>query len=503
MTDFNTTIKFNSSPSNFKDNSNGVVIVPKATSRDNTLKLLKQLHPQSFEEFESQARSKLSNSKKNSGSEALCISLSSGLVIWVIAIDYSDSINTLQSLFSKNLKKDFSKSSIWYAHLSKLKKSFQLTLAQDLITFAETTNWKPKSFKKKSSKTPVNLELNIYTHLTPKENKNTLLYGKSLGGSINLARELSMLPGNQLTPKSYRETIQKRSIKKYKTNFIGDSELKKKKAGAFLAVTSALKKNEGGILHLTQTKKPSRTKGKLCIVGKGICFDTGGYNIKSGKYMMDMHKDMYGSALALALFETLVSLNLPIEVHAYLALAENMISESGYKPNDVVIASNGLSIEIVDTDAEGRMVLADTLAIATQKSPNLVLNYATLTGSAIAAVGTERSAVFASHQKIEPLFRTATDKSGERVWSFPHGEEYSNALKSEIADLLQCSPKSGPDHIHAATFLSNFIHDDSDWVHMDLSAETHSGGLGLITTETTGFGVKWSLEFVKQYFKVK
>ncbi|MBX9765725.1 MAG: hypothetical protein K2X47_00515, partial [Bdellovibrionales bacterium] len=204
--------------------------------------------------------------------------------------------------------------------------------------------------------------------------------------------------------------------------------------------------------------------------------------------------------VALALFETIQEMDLPLEVHGFLALAENMISPMAYRPNDVVTAMNGVSIEVVDTDAEGRMALADTLVLASGQDPHLIVDFATLTGAAVRAVGTARSAVFSNQPSALALAMECGDASGERVWGFPLGQEYNEALKSQYADVIQCAKGPSPDHILAATFLARFVGEKSTWVHCDLSAEENPGGLGLVGSDVTGFGVRWGLHLVERFF---
>jgi leucyl aminopeptidase len=187
-----------------------------------------------------------------------------------------------------------------------------------------------------------------------------------------------------------------------------------------------------------------------------------------------------------------------IEVHAYLALAENLISPTAFKPNEVVIASDGTSIEVVDTDAEGRMVLSDTLAFARKGKPDLLIDYATLTGAAIRSLDRRKSAVFSHREDLAQLAVKCGDASGERVWYFPLDADYRKGLKSKIADILQCSESNNADHIYAATFLSHFVGKETPWVHVDLVACEAKGGLGLIGSDTTGFGVLWTDEFVRE-----
>jgi leucyl aminopeptidase len=247
-----------------------------------------------------------------------------------------------------------------------------------------------------------------------------------------------------LTPKTYRERVKwLAKERKWEFKFHDFATLKKMGAGAFCAVVQADPQTEAGIVRVTY--KPKGTaKGKLALVGKGLCFDTGGHNIKTGQYMHTMHRDMTGSAVALATLEALAELGVPYEVEAFLALAENLISPSAFRPNDVVTACDGTTIEVVDTDAEGRMVLSDTLALAAREKPDLVLDFATLTGSAVRSVGTQRSAVFSNRDELLKAAFDNGEATGERVWGFPIGLEYAENIKSDYADILQCA-NDGPD----------------------------------------------------------
>ncbi len=165
-----------------------------------------------------------------------------------------------------------------------------------------------------------------------------------------------------------------------------------------------------------------------------------------------MHQDMTGSAVALASFLYLVQTEAPFELKCYLALVENSIGPAAYKQNDVVLASNGTSIEIVHTDAEGRMILADTLALASKEKPDLIMDFATLTGACIQALGTTYSGIFSKTERLNDLAIQAGKESGERVWPFPMDADFEDSLKSDIADVKQCRLKGGVDHIEAALF---------------------------------------------------
>ena len=313
-----------------------------------------------------------------------------------------------------------------------------------------------------------------------------------------LARNLSMLPSNMLTPADYLQKVKQLAREnKWQLVFYDIGTLKKKRAGAFLAVAQGSPTADAGIVRLSYkpTGKHVR-KDKLTLVGKGICYDTGGTNLKPANYMFGMHEDMQGSAVALGTLLALTRLKVSFPVECWMALAMNHIGPKAYKQNDVVTAVDGTSIEVVHTDAEGRMVLADTLAMASKEKPKLIIDYATLTGACIYSLGTAYSGVFTNHEQyIQTLIDTGRD-SGERVWPFPLDEDYDKLLESDIADIKQCSREGGADHILAARFLKRFIKNNVKWIHIDLSSSTRKGGLAHIPTDTTGFGIRFTLNLL-------
>ncbi len=312
-----------------------------------------------------------------------------------------------------------------------------------------------------------------------------------------LARYLSMLPSNKLMPGDYLKKLQILSKENsWKLDFYDISALKRKKAGAFLAVTQASAVKDAGIVCLRYNPARVSKMNKLSLVGKGICFDTGGVNLKSAKYMFGMHDDMQGSAVALGTFLALTRLNVNYPIECWLALATNHIGPRAYKPNDVITASDGTTIEIVHTDAEGRMVLADTLIMASERKPSLIIDFATLTGACVYSVGTGYSGVFTNQENYIPELIEVGKTCGERVWPFPMDEDYESALKSEIADIKQCALEGNADHILAARFLQRFVKHNIPWIHMDLSSSQNKGGLGHIPTDTTGFGVRYVLNLL-------
>ncbi|HEX8986452.1 MAG TPA: leucyl aminopeptidase family protein [Rhodocyclaceae bacterium] len=326
----------------------------------------------------------------------------------------------------------------------------------------------------------------------------------ALAGANHLVRELTMLPPNELTPASYRQRV--RQLAKAQGWKIAEHDfrqLKKMGAGAFCAVAQGSNHEDAAIVHLAY--RPRGAKRRIALVGKGICFDTGGHNLKSARYMQGMHEDMNGSAVVLGLLQFLTETKQPIAVDAWLAIAHNHLSPGAYKQNDIITALDGTTIEIVHTDAEGRMVLADTLTLASREKPELIVDYATLTGSMMTALGNRYCGIFATSDMLAVHAIGAGRASGERVASFPMDADYEegdSALESKVADIKQCSVSGDADHILAARFLKRFT-GELPWVHVDLSAVSCPGGLGGVASDLTGFGVAWGAEFLKRWVEVQ
>ena len=324
---------------------------------------------------------------------------------------------------------------------------------------------------------------------------------QALAEASLLTRQLAWLPPNLLTPTSYRERI--RSLAKSAGWTIEEYDiprLEKMKAGAFLAVARGSPRRDAAIVRLTYNAKGGGRKAKasqrVALVGKGICFDTGGHNLKPARYMHNMHDDMNGSAVCLGVLLAASRLKLPVNLEVWLAIAENHISPSAYTQNEVVTALNGTTIEVMHTDAEGRMVLADTLTLAAREKPALIVDFATLTGSMAMALGDRMSGVIASGDALAARAVAAGQACGERVVAFPMPEDYDEALESKVADVKQCTLEGEADHILAARFLSRFV-DERPWLHVDLSATRCKGGLGGVGSEVTGFGVGLGLALLE------
>ena len=323
-------------------------------------------------------------------------------------------------------------------------------------------------------------------------------YAAISADGTNLARWLTALPPNMLDSRAYHSVLTRLARRHgLGMRWLGEPALRRAGANAFLAVAAGNGHREAGIARLSY--RPARRRAgapDLALIGKGIVFDTGGVNLKPHRSMLEMHTDMGGSAVALATLIALAELRSPIAADAWLAISENHIGPHAYRPQEVVRAANGVTIQVVHSDAEGRMALADTLALAARTRPRLMLDFATLTGACVYALTERMSGVFTNRPALEERLLAAGRASGERVWPFPFDADFDADLDSKVADVLQCAVEGKGDHILAARFLSRFVPREIPWAHVDLSSATRSGGLGHVTTDITGFGVRFALELL-------
>lgn len=325
--------------------------------------------------------------------------------------------------------------------------------------------------------------------------EETVALATALAEGNWLARELTAAAPNVLDPAAYRRRLKRFARDEgFAIEEYTGAQLRRLGAGAFLAVAQG-SGDEAAIVHLRY--RPRKAHSHLALVGKGICYDTGGHNLKPARYMAGMHEDMAGSAVVLGILQAASRLKLPLHIDAWLAIARNHLSPDAYAQGDIVKALNGTTIEVVHTDAEGRMVLADTLCLAARAKPDAIIDFATLTGSMITALGTRQSGVLSPDPSLAAQAVEAGHASGERLVAFPVPDDYDTELDSKVADVKQCTLDGEADHILAANFLKRFV-DDRPWLHIDLAAANCKGGLGAVATDTTGFGVAWGVEFLRR-----
>ena len=315
---------------------------------------------------------------------------------------------------------------------------------------------------------------------------------------VNLARKLVSAPPNFLTPSQLAK-----EAKKLATNYDLDLKVLNKKEcedegmGAYLAVAKG-SDLEPNFIHLKYS--PKITKNKVVLIGKGLTFDSGGYNLKVGASQIEKMKyDMGGSASVLGAARAIGELKPnDTEVHFIIAACENMINGSALHPGDIVKASNGKTIEVNNTDAEGRLTLADALVYACKLQPNAIVDLATLTGACVIALGDEIAGLWTDNDNLSEQLTKAAGKAGEGIWRMPMHDSYKSGIKSSLADLQNTGPRAGGS-ITAALFLKEFVTSSIPWAHIDIAGTCWTEKDRDITPKgATGYGVRTLVNWIKE-----
>lgn len=321
--------------------------------------------------------------------------------------------------------------------------------------------------------------------------------------AVAFARDLVNTPPSDLPPRAlvqHAKRIASGSRGAVSVKVFGKAELTRMGAGALLGVGRG-SDEPPFLIHLSyRPKKAARGSAATTIIGKGVTFDSGGLSIKSGKGMEDMKCDMAGAAAVLATMRAIASLppneRPPFEVHGVIPATENMVSGRSIKPGDVLRALDGKTIEVLNTDAEGRLILADALSYASRWKSDVIIDLATLTGACVVALGNDYAGLFATDDALsEELTRRGTE-SGERLWRLPLAAEYREQLQSEVADLRNIGT-GGPGAILGALFLKEFVPADTKWAHLDIAGPAYvSRGNDYTGKGGTGFGVRTLLSYL-------
>ena len=347
------------------------------------------------------------------------------------------------------------------------------------------------SFRKHKSEAREKPEFESLTLCTSENHARALELAQALNAGHSLARELGNLPGNECTP-DYLLAEAKRLAKAHDLACIslGESEMEELGMGAFLSVSRGSAR-EGRLIRLDYLGAPNANSPPIVLVGKGITFDTGGISLKKPEAMDEMKFDMCGAAAVLGAIRAAAEARLPLNVTSIVAAAENMPSGKASRPGDVVTTMSGTTVEILNTDAEGRLVLCDALSYARQLKPRTVIDLATLTGACIVALGDQTSGLFTPDDALAENLSHAGDLSGDRVWRMPVWEEYREQLKTPLADLANIGgPKAGA--ITAAAFLSTFT-EGLSWAHLDIAGTAWKSGS---EKGATGAGVPVLFEYL-------
>lgn len=290
----------------------------------------------------------------------------------------------------------------------------------------------------------------------------------------------------------------------YQVEVLDHNELEAKKLDALLAVGQGSKNQPLLITMRYQGDQSDSKSTTLGLVGKGVTFDTGGLSIKKATNMHYMKSDMGGAAAVLGAMELIARLAIPLNVTAVVPVAENSVDARSIRPGDVIGSHSGKTIEIIDTDAEGRLILADGLSyIQDQHQPDVLVDLATLTGSCVAALGYEAAGLFSNQQELSDQLSQAGTATGERVWPLPLWDGYSDALYSDVADLKNLSGKPVAGAITAAKFLEAFVKDLQPWAHLDIAGVAFGDTEQAKMKSATGYGVRLLVQLAKEICKTK
>ncbi|MCF6270979.1 MAG: leucyl aminopeptidase [Melioribacteraceae bacterium] len=351
---------------------------------------------------------------------------------------------------------------------------------------------KYKTDKKKFKKLEINFSGNSSAKL-----KSVISTTDNLLKAVYLARDLSNEPAITLTPAELLKVTKSKLSKAGVTvTAFNKAELKKRKMNAILAVA------EGSINPPFLIKMHYKPKGKvnrrIALVGKGVTYDSGGYSIKPSDGMIEMNGDMSGASTVIGTIYAAALNKLPIEILAYVPAVENMISGGAYKPGDIISTASGKTIEVKNTDAEGRLVLADALEFASKQKPDEIIDFATLTGAIVVALGEFTSGLFTNNDKIAEALNISGNETFERVWRMPFWEDFKKGLDSDTADISNLGPRWGG-AITAAKFLEQFVDDKIPYAHVDIAGPAIKHKFRSYTEKyNTGFGVRLMFDYLKK-----
>lgn len=326
-----------------------------------------------------------------------------------------------------------------------------------------------------------------------KEAEKGLKKAEITADAVNFARDLSNEPAAAATPSKLAELA--KAIKGLEVTVYDKEEIEKLGMKAFLAVGQG-SDQPPKFIHMKYS--PKKPKKKVAIIGKGITFDSGGMDIKPASSMLNMKDDMSAAADIIAVMKAVAVLKPDVEVHGLVAACENMVNGNSYKPGDVLTAKNGKTIEVDNTDAEGRITLADVLVYAEELGVDEIVDMATLTGACLVALGSAAAGIFTNNDNFLKKITKHAEKAGENMWMLPIFDEYKESLKSDIADMKNTGSRYGGASV-AAAFLQNFLTGKTPWVHIDIAGMAYvdkADKMGI--KAATGFGVRTLIDYVTE-----
>ena len=340
----------------------------------------------------------------------------------------------------------------------------------------------------------------------PEDARRAILKGQTIAEEVNKTRSLSNTPGGDMTPqilaKKAKEAVKGLPVK---VTILGEKEMEKLKMQAILSVGHG--SDEESKFIIMEYKGGSQKDKPIVLVGKGVTFDTGGINLKPSSSLLGMNMDMSGGAAVIHTMVLVAKMKLKKNIIGLIPAVENMPSGKSYRPGDVIRSMSGKTIEVLNTDAEGRVILADALTYAGKYNPEVVIDIATLTGAAIVALGERMSAIFTEDDKLAKMLENAGEKTGDYVWRLPMWEEYENEIKGSLGDWTNVHNKDSRygGAIYGAIFLYQFIKGkakggkDLKWAHIDMAPRMTSMTGENLATGAVGSPIRLLYKFIEQY----
>jgi leucyl aminopeptidase len=430
------------------------------------------------------------------------LDLSSSLKIIIVKINEDISLSKNNEKLGAKFYEYINSNSIYKSSLIDSNISFFLQKNSDFIDefisgiFIKSYNFEKYKTKKNLKSFFINLSGKIKINFFKKNNRL-----KSIIDGLNLTKDLVSEPGNILHPDEYVNRIRKLRSLGLKVTVFDKIKMKKIGMNALLGVGQG--SIRGSYLAAIEWKGSNKKQQPLAFVGKGVCFDTGGISLKPAKFMEDMTYDMAGSAVVVGLMKTLALRKAKINAVGVVGLVENMPDGNAQRPGDIVKSYSGKTIEILNTDAEGRLVLADALTYTEKKyKPKFIVDLATLTGAIIVSLGSEYAGLFSNDDKISDQLSKAGEKVGEKVWRMPLNENYDKLINSKKADMQNINYVGGAGSTTAAQFLQRFILNKTPWAHLDIAGMAFSKyGGALNSGGATGYGLRLLNQLIEDNYE--
>jgi leucyl aminopeptidase len=425
-------------------------------------------------------------------------------------------INSKKTIFLVSIKKNMQTSDMeslgaeFHGYINSNKKS-EYTVSSDSVNgkfenfighFLHGLKLKSYEFNLYKSKKVTKL---ISINVIGKKNKYTIkneLRFEAIEKGTFFARDLVSEPPNVLNPKEYVNRLLKLRKLGIKVTVYNEGQLNKLGMHSLLGVGKG-SVNESFLVTLEWSGNKKDKKAPLSFVGKGVCFDTGGISLKPAKFMEEMKYDMAGSAVVAGLIQALATRKAKVNAVGVVGLVENMPGGNAQRPGDIVKAYNGKTIEVLNTDAEGRLVLADALSFTEAKfKPRFMIDLATLTGAIIMALGEEYAGLFSNNDDLSNKIFKVGEKTKEKVWRLPLHNNYDKLINSPIADMQNINYSGGAGSITAAQFLQRFVTSKTPWVHLDIAGMAFSKkAANLNPGGATGFGVRLLNQLIEEYYE--